>query len=55
MIPFISGISCAFSKNNWKRAGVMLVVYTALLVVTNIMQVFTTSGVRIDFNATRQR
>ena len=47
---FISGISCAFSKNNWKRAGVMLAVYTALLVVTNIMQVFTTSGVRIDFN-----
>ena len=49
---FISGLSSAFSKNNWKRAGLLLVVYSSLLVITNVMQVFVNNGatVRIDFN-----
>ena len=46
---FISGISCAFSKDNWKRAGLMLVVYFAISIVTNIMDVYA-KGSRIDFN-----
>lgn len=50
LFTFISGISCAFSKSNWKRAGLMLTVYAAVLVVTNIMQIYMSGGVRIDFN-----
>ncbi len=34
---FTSGVSCAFSKNNWKRAGQLLVVATLLAIFTNIM------------------
>lgn len=48
---FISGISCAFSRNNWKRAGIMVGVYFALTLVTNIAQnLFTDRSVTIDFN-----
>ncbi|MCR4879400.1 MAG: DUF1624 domain-containing protein [Bacilli bacterium] len=50
----ISGISCSFSRNNWKRAGEMLLVYAFLAVVTNFMQAWHTLGsdsvVIIDFN-----
>lgn len=46
---FISGISCAFSKDNWKRAGQMLLVYFGVTIVTNIMGAYM-EGVRIDFN-----
>ena len=35
---FVSGISCGFSKNNWKRAGIMLLVAFVLAIVTNILQ-----------------
>lgn len=34
---FTSGVSCAFSKNNWKRAGQLLVVAFVLAIVTNII------------------
>lgn len=34
---FVSGISCAFSKSNWKRAGLMIVVWAGLLLITNII------------------
>jgi uncharacterized membrane protein len=47
---FISGISCAFSKDNWKRAGLMVLVYVGVLVVTNIMDATMGGGMRIDFN-----
>lgn len=47
---FISGISCAFSKDNWKRAGLMVLVYMGVSIVTNIMQATMGSGFRIDFN-----
>lgn len=48
---FISGISCAFSKSNKKRAGLMLIVWAGVLVFTNILQVIVgEGGTRIDFN-----
>ena len=47
---FISGISCAFSKDNWKRAGLMLLVYFGVMIVTNIMDATLGPGNRIDFN-----
>ena len=34
---FISGISCAFSKNNWKRAAQMVLVWGVICVTTNII------------------
>lgn len=40
---FVSGISCAFSKNNWKRAGLMLLVGFVLTIVTSYMQAITTN------------
>lgn len=36
---FTSGVSCAFSKNNWKRAGQLLVVAFLLAIITNIANV----------------
>lgn len=50
---FISGISCAFSKNNWKRAGLMVTVFAVLQVVGNLLQAWNVlPGVNtiIDFN-----
>lgn len=47
---FISGISCAFSKSNKKRAALMLIVYSLVLIFTNIMQIMVGGGMRIDFN-----
>ena len=41
---FVSGISCAFSKNNWKRAGQMITLWFLILVFSNIIQ-----GV-VDYN-----
>ncbi len=43
---FISGISCAFSRNNWKRAAQMILVWGALSLVTNIIHAVT----RYQFN-----
>ena len=35
---FISGISCAFSKNNWKRAGQMIALWAIILVGSRILE-----------------
>ena len=55
---FVSGISCAFSKNNWKRAGQMIGLWFFILVASNIMQSMVThngwnlgiTSFRVDFN-----
>ena len=55
---FVSGISCAFSKNNWKRAGQMIGLWFFILVTSNIMQSIVTyndwhlgiASFRVDFN-----
>lgn len=49
---FLSGISSAFSKNNWVRAGQMLVVYGVIAVGSNLLSSwgFIEQGCRIDFN-----
>lgn len=51
---FISGISCAFSRNNWRRAGEMILVFGLIQVGSNLLQswgvVGTGSSVIIDFN-----
>jgi len=51
---FISGISCAFSRDNWKRAIQTLTAWLVLATTTNIAQLlgfFPNQGtVRIDFN-----
>lgn len=53
---FVSGISCAFSKNNWKRAAQMIALWFIILVFSNILQALTSGmdlGVRtmrVDFN-----
>ena len=36
LFVFVSGISCSFSKNNWKRAGKMLIVWALLSIFTNV-------------------
>lgn len=35
---FISGVSCAFSRNNWLRAGQMVMFWAVLAVMTNLLQ-----------------
>ncbi|MCR5505882.1 MAG: DUF1624 domain-containing protein [Bacilli bacterium] len=35
---FVSGISCAFSRNNWLRAGQMLLIYGVLTVGSTIIE-----------------
>ena len=50
---FISGISCAFSKNNWKRACLMVAVFAVLQVVSNLLTSWNILGgavATIDFN-----
>ena len=52
---FISGVSCAFSKNNWKRAIQMLVFWAIIVVASNIIQAILNSNgneaiIRVDFN-----
>lgn len=48
---FVSGLSCAFSRNNWKRAGEMLVLWFVLFIggrcLSNLGLPFNTC---IDFN-----
>jgi len=49
----ISGISCAFSKNNWKRAGLMIVVFAVLQVAGNLLNswhILGDTNTIIDFN-----
>ena len=52
---FLSGISCAFSKNNWKRAIETLIVWAVITIGSNILQAISNANswgleVRIDFN-----
>lgn len=50
---FVSGISSAFSKNNWKRAIETLIVWAVIAIATNILQatkLFGDRNMRIDFN-----
>ena len=50
---FISGVSCAFSRNNWSRAGQMLLVFAVLAVGSNVaerMDLLNGITLRIDFN-----
>ena len=55
---FIGGISCAFSRNNWRRAGGMIALWMAILVVSNCLNGIQASGIanlgvpyfRVDFN-----
>ena len=42
---FVSGISCAFSKNNWKRAGQMIALWAVILVGSRILE-----GCRVTYN-----
>ena len=55
---FVSGISSAFSKNNWKRAIEMVVLWFIIFIVSNLLQLgYSASGLdlgirscRVDFN-----
>lgn len=50
---FISGVSSAFSKNNWVRAGEMLLVFAFIAVGSNLLDASMLMGdqiMRIDFN-----
>ena len=55
---FVSGISSAFSRNNWKRAWQMIIVWAAIFVGSNILQlIYSNTGLnlgirtcRVDFN-----
>ena len=55
---FVSGISCAFSRSNWKRAGQMITLWFLILAFSNIIQSVTAYNgwhlgidtFRIDFN-----
>ena len=55
---FISGVSCAFSRNNQKRAAQMIALWMGVLIVSNIMQGLQSAGyinfgvpyLRVDFN-----
>lgn len=53
LFVFISGISCAFSKNNWKRAAKMILVWGILSVLTNVFDRLLNGGKGtwiVDFN-----
>jgi hypothetical protein len=41
---FISGISSAFSRNNWLRAGQLLLVWGILALVTSVFQYWKVFG-----------
>ena len=52
----LSGISCAFSRNNWKRSGQLLLLWAAFVVFSNLMNFFvnkfgsTPQTFNVDFN-----
>ena len=55
---FISGVSCAFSRNNWKRAFQMVALWLAIYIVTFILNSYKETyswnvglrSMRVDFN-----
>ena len=55
---FLSGISCAFSRDNWRKTGLLMGLWALILFVSNTLESFRTTynlqvGVRtfrVDFN-----
>lgn len=57
---FVSGVSCAFSKNNWKRAIECIILWAIIAIGSNIIQLLVINDIismpgtdpsfRIDFN-----
>lgn len=52
---FISGISTAFSKNNWKRSTIMVIFWAIIAIISNIIQLILdyndiVTDIRVDFN-----
>ena len=52
---FVSGVSCAFSKNNWKRAIQMLIFWGVIAIGSNVIQLILQNNgndtvLRVDFN-----
>jgi len=49
---FVSGVSCSFSRNNWKRAAETLVLAALIAVGSNILQATGWFGqdMKVDFN-----
>ena len=53
LFVFISGVSCSFSRNNWKRAAKMILVWGILSIVSNIADKALNEGKGtwiVDFN-----
>ena len=55
---FVSGISCAFSRNNWKRAAQMIALWAIIFIGSNILESVRSTynldlgvkSMRVDFN-----
>ncbi len=50
---FLSGLSCAFSRNNWRRAGELVLLWVGISLVTNLLaetRWFDPGDVEINFN-----
>ena len=52
---FISGVSTAFSKNNWKRSTIMIIFWAIIAIASNIIQIIfdhnnVIADIRVDFN-----
>lgn len=55
---FVSGVSCVFSKNNWKRSIECIILWAVIALGSNLIQLLADNGVisgndpeyRIDFN-----
>ncbi len=47
---FISGISCSFSKNNYKRSAKMVAFWFIIWIGSNVVNAFWSSGSVINFN-----
>ena len=52
---FVSGVSTAFSKNNWKRVIIMLIFWAVIFAGSNVLQIIMDyykieASVRVDFN-----
>jgi len=50
LFVLLSGISTAFSRDNWKRSGQMTILWFLLFVGSNIVNAFMNSGSVINFN-----
>lgn len=55
LFVFLSGISCMFSKNNWQRAGKMIIFWGILALGSNVLYAIGLNDIiginlRVDFN-----